>query len=111
MSPLAGYLALLTLAAPADTPLRMGGGAKPTEVCRLAFAPDGKTVAWAGSGAVCLFDTTSGAFRRRLKTDAGDAKCLAFTPDGKTVAVVAGGSVYLFDANKDEKKAEWQARS
>jgi hypothetical protein len=110
MYSLIGFMAFLSLAAaPADTPLRMGGGAKPAAGCRIAFAPDGKTVAWAGSGAVCLYNPARGVLRRRLTKDSGDANCLAFTPDGKTIAVGASGSVYLFDAIKGEKKAEWQA--
>jgi WD domain, G-beta repeat len=116
MSSLVGLMTFLSLAsAYADTPrtplVRMGAGVKPTGVCRLAFAPDGKTIAWAGSGAVCLYDPANAALRRRLNTNASDAKCLAFAPDGKTIAVGAGGSVTLFDANTDEKKAEWQAHS
>src|SRR4051812_45203398 len=61
----AGFVAFLSLAAAhadapvadapgSPAPVRMGGGAKPTGVCRLAFAPDGMTVAWAGSGPVRL---------------------------------------------------------
>jgi WD40 repeat protein len=87
----------------------MGGGLKPTGVCRLAFAPDGKTVGWAGSGPARLYDATTGKLRRRLKTDAGDAKCLAFALDGKTVAVGQGASIALFDVNNGEKKVEWKA--
>jgi WD40 repeat protein len=89
----------------------MGGGMKPTGVCRLAFAPDGKTVAWAGSGAASLYDPAAGKLRRRLKTDAGDAKCLAFSPDGKTIAVGEGASVALFNANNDGKSVKWKAHA
>jgi WD40 repeat protein len=114
MSSLVAFVTFLSFASASDdappVPLvRMGGGMKPTGVCRLAFAPDGKTVAWAGSGAVCLYNPTDSALRRRLQTDISDAKCLEFAPDGKTIAVGAAGSIFLFDANKGEKKAEWQA--
>ncbi len=109
-----GFVTFLFLAStradsPPVPPLRMGGGAKSTGVCRLAFAPNGKTLAWAGSGAVCLYDPANGQLRCRLNPGDSDAECLEFAPDGKTLAVGASGSVYLFDANKNEKKAEWTA--
>jgi WD40 repeat protein len=109
-----GAIALLTLTclgARADdrpAPLfRMGGDARPTGVSRLAFAPDGKTVAWAGSGPVCLYDATNGKLLRKLKAD---GRCVAFAPDGKTLAVGDGVSVRIFTVGGEET-AHFEAQS
>ena len=85
--------------APPAAPLaRMGGGVKPTGVSRLAFAPGGKTIAWAGSGPVCLYDPASGKLMHCLKVGEGAPRCLAFSPDGKTLAVGEGASLHVLDA-------------
>ncbi len=109
-----GFLTLLSLAtARADEPrsaplLRMGGGAKPTGVSRLAFAPDGKALVWAGSGPVCLYDPAAGKLLRILKICDG-VNCLAFAPDGKTLAVGEGASVHVFNAGTGEEVVHFKA--
>ena len=109
---LVGLMAFLSLAvAHGDSstpPLRMGGGEKPTGVCRLAVAPDGQAVAWAGSGPVCLYNPTSGKLLRSLKID---GRCLAFAPDGKTLAVGEGATVHVFNVGTGEEVASFKAHA
>ncbi|HVS38814.1 MAG TPA: hypothetical protein VMS17_24875 [Gemmataceae bacterium] len=105
-------VALVTLlpvwAAAADqTPLiRMGGGASPTAACRVAFTPDGKTVACISGGPVRLYEATSGKLLRSVKVD---AKCLAFAPDGKTLAVGAADSVHIFNVASGDEILQFKA--
>ena len=86
----------------------MGGGEKPTGVCRLGVAPDGKTVAWAGSGPVRLYDPAAGKLLRSLKIE---GRCLAFAPDGKTLAVGAGATVHVFNTATGEEGFSFKAHA
>ena len=88
---------------------RMGGAARPTGVSRLAFAPDGKSVAWAGSGPVRLYEPVSGKLLRSLKVGDGVPRCLAFSPDGKTLAAGEGSVVHLFDDATGKEITQFKA--
>ena len=95
---------------PPPAPLvRMGGGAKPTGVTLLAYAPDGKTIAWAGAGPVCLYDATAGKLLRSLKIGEDDPRCMAFAPDGKTLGVGEGASVHVVNAGTGEEVVQFKA--
>jgi WD40 repeat protein len=76
-------------------------------VCRVAFSPDGKTLASAattwgiwppgaeearGPGEMKLWDLVTGKERVTLKGHPGLALSLAFSPDGKTLATESGGT-------------------
>jgi len=87
----------------------MGGGAKPTGVSRLAYSPDGKTLAWAGSGPVCLYDPAAGKIIRSMKIADGGVRCLAFSPDGKLLAVGEGPFVHVVNAGTGEEAARFKA--
>ena len=105
-----GFMTCLSLSAaaePADPAplLRIGGGATPTGVCRIAFVPDGKTIACIGAGPVRLYDAVSGKLRRSLKMD---AKCLAFATNGKTVAVGEGAFVHVCNVETGEESVPVQ---
>jgi RNA polymerase sigma factor (sigma-70 family) len=58
---------------------------------RLAFSPDGKTLAVTGGKAVRLWDVASGKERRPLEGHRGGTYAVAFSPDGKLLA--SGGQV------------------
>jgi hypothetical protein len=75
----------------------------------LAFAPDGKTLAWAGSGPVRLYDPTAGKLLRSLKIGDGGARCLAFSPDGKALAVGDGPSVRVLNPATGEEVVQFKA--
>ncbi len=67
-------------------------------VSRLAFFPDGKTLAsasWAGDGTVKLWDVAGGKQRQVVGTDEGGIGFLAVSPDGKSLAW--GGKIHLYD--------------
>jgi RNA polymerase sigma factor (sigma-70 family) len=53
---------------------------------RLAFSPDGKTLAVGGGAAVRLWDVASGKERRPLEGHQGGTYAVAFAPDGKLLA-------------------------
>jgi WD40 repeat protein/serine/threonine protein kinase/Flp pilus assembly protein TadD len=68
--------------------------------CRLAFSPDGKTLATA-AGDVKLWDWAAGAEKGVFRGPAGVGyvAAVAFFPDGKTLAAASGdGTIVLWDA-------------
>ncbi|TMQ32476.1 MAG: hypothetical protein E6K70_18330, partial [Planctomycetota bacterium] len=66
----------------------------------VAFSPDGKTLATAGSdGLVKLWGSETGQERATLRGHADWVSCVAFSPDGKRVATAsADRTVKLWDA-------------
>jgi WD40 repeat protein len=61
--------------------------ARAGEVHALAFAPDGKTLAYAGDGGtVGLWDPAAGMERRRLEGHQGGVYAVPFSPDSKLLA-------------------------
>ena len=68
-------------------------------VWRIAFAPNGKTVAVGFvQGPACLLDAASGQLIGKLHWPGGDRECtaLAYSPDAKLLAT-AGSSVQIWD--------------
>lgn len=61
----------------------------------LAFAPDGKTVAFGESGGVRLWDTARGTEQRYFPV--GPVPSLAFSPDGKILAAAGSKGIHLWD--------------
>jgi WD40 repeat protein len=68
---------------------------------RVAFAPDGKTIASLGSG-LYLWETATGKLLHRLQGGGND---VAFSPDGSLVAT-AGTGVRLFDTATGEEAGQ-----
>ncbi len=67
---------------------------------RLAFAPDGKTLAgWGGSGTLSLFNAATGEPIRRHHFPRCGAHVLAYLPDGKALIVIQSSDhvVHLWD--------------
>jgi WD40 repeat protein len=63
-------------------------GPIPRPGSHVAFAADGRKVAWAEAGTLVLGDATSGKEIRRVGTDLFDDTPLAFAPDGQSIAAV-----------------------
>ena len=64
----------------------------------LAFAPDGGTLAAAGSRVIGLWGVAGGRVRARLRGHRGLVWALAFSPDGRTLASGGkDGTVRLWD--------------
>jgi len=107
-----------------DPPRQMKRQGVPLSHCRVAYSPDGRTVAWAcgvrtdneqqkiaGDPQSCdiyLVDASTGKVKRTLK----DEKCLggwrlAFSPDSKTLAAGAHGKTIVWDVDTGKKKIEF----
>jgi RNA polymerase sigma factor (sigma-70 family) len=56
------------------------------EVQTLAFSPDGKTIAAATLGEVCLFDANNGKRLKLLRDSGPNPRGITFSPDGKQLA-------------------------
>jgi WD40 repeat protein len=81
-------------------PLILTGAAATTHAsgAKVAFSPDGKTLAIAGTHGVLLWDTAKRAVTATLTGAGGSPQAVAFAPDGKTLA--AGdhnGVIYLWN--------------
>jgi WD40 repeat protein len=84
-------------------------------VVALAYSPDGRTLASAGSdGTARLWDLATGRLVHTLQSPADRAYCVAFAPDGRSVAIGYGslhGLVQLWDLDPLHRRENWVAHA
>ncbi|MEK6408410.1 MAG: PQQ-binding-like beta-propeller repeat protein [Acidobacteriota bacterium] len=70
---------------------------------RLAFSPDGRTIAIAAlGGTVQLRDARTGAIRRTLTAPTGEGTPVAFSPDGKILVLASGRTLTVWNTQTGE---------
>jgi WD40 repeat protein len=78
-------------------------------VRKLAFSPDGKTLAWDFGYTVRLWDTATGVEKETLRDHSNEVILFAFSPDGMTLASSSkDGTVRLWDANTGSQKQKFE---
>jgi dipeptidyl aminopeptidase/acylaminoacyl peptidase len=77
-------------------------------VTSIAYAPDGRTLAAAGSEPVYLWDPTTGKLLHQLDMKTIWTNSVAFAPDSKLIALVRlDGRVELWDASSGQRVHFW----
>ena len=75
----------------------------------IAFAPDGRTLAWATTdpaGAIALWDVKTERLQRTLRGHAPRVQAIAYSPDGRTLASGGtDGTVKLWDVAGGKERA------
>jgi WD40 repeat protein len=91
---------------PDGVQFEIGGG---LEYSRVAFSPDGKTLAAASGNAIILWDVEARRVRVPSASPYGGLGCVAFTPDGKQLAAGEGNVVHFCDAGtlNEERRHAW----
>lgn len=74
----------------------------------LAVAPDGKTVASAGAGFICLWEADTGKYLRDFPNRDAETRDLVFAPDGKTLASAGSYAVQLWDVATGKMLERWR---
>jgi len=73
----------------------------------VAFSPDGRYLATAGSGPLKIWDTVSGELLLTLPLSGEKAACVAYSPDGKYLAIgMAGGPASVWNIETGKKLFE-----
>jgi WD40 repeat protein len=111
-STLSALLATSLLPALADDAPRGRDLTKGSGPAKVAFAPDGKTLATGSSREVKLWDPTTGKLIRALAGHELPVRAVAFAPDDRSLATAAGdnrdgkltGEVKVWDAMTGERR-------
>jgi RNA polymerase sigma factor (sigma-70 family) len=72
-------------------------------VCALAFAPDGRTLAGGDPKGITLWDVAGRKVRGRIEATTTNARLLCFSPDGRWLSRADGREVHLFDVRRGSK--------
>ena len=70
----------------------------------VAFAPNSRTLASGGGGAIRLWQVDSGRLEATLKGHAGFVRAVAFAPDGKILASASSNEIRLWDVDSGQIK-------